>query len=240
MLNGFLLNTILILIFRRLPVLTPSGWFHAGALGTILWGCLGSQAWFSVIIYLLLGSAVTKLGFKSKEIAGIAQSRGGARGPENVWGSAATGAIISILIKLNLGSYNLLIIGFAASFTAKLADTFGSEIGKRWGKKAFLITSFRPANVGTDGAISLEGTLASFGGSVIMASVMCLLSIISFDKVFIIVVASGFIATIAESVLGAIFQERIYWLTNEVLNAIQTLFSAILAIAFSGIWLSIY
>ncbi len=41
------------------------------------------------------------------------------------------------LIGAGIGSATLLLIGFAASFAAKLADTFGSEIGKRWGKTTF-------------------------------------------------------------------------------------------------------
>ena len=45
----------------------------------------------------------------------------------------------------------LLLVGFAASFAAKLADTFGSEIGKRWGRRAVLITTLRPVPPGTEG-----------------------------------------------------------------------------------------
>ena len=32
-------------------------------------------------------------------------------------------------------------VGIAASFAAKLADKFGSEIGKRWGRHTVLITT---------------------------------------------------------------------------------------------------
>jgi len=42
--------------------------------------------------YFVLGSAVTKIKMKEKEEAGIAEKRGGARGPENVWGSAGSAA----------------------------------------------------------------------------------------------------------------------------------------------------
>ena len=158
---AFLLNAVLILLAQKLPLLTKSGWLHAGALGTILWGCLGWSGSSAVVFYLILGSTVTRLGFKYKQQSGIAESRGGKRGPENLWGSAATGAILAIVIKIGIGPDSLLKIGFAASFSAKLADTFGSEIGKRWGRRTFLISSFRPVPPGTDGAISIEGTLAS-------------------------------------------------------------------------------
>lgn len=38
------------------------------------------------VLYLFLGQLVTKVGFDEKEALGIAEGRGGRRGPENVWG----------------------------------------------------------------------------------------------------------------------------------------------------------
>ena len=166
---AFSLNFALIFLAQRFPLLTSSGWFHAGALGTILWGCLGWRGWLSVVFYLVLGYLVTKIGFAYKESLGIAEGRGGLRGPENVWGSAATGALLAILFKCFNGfAEEIIFVGFAASFAAKLSDTFGSELGKRWGRRAFLITSFQQVPIGSDGAISIEGTLASFLGSFLM------------------------------------------------------------------------
>jgi uncharacterized membrane protein len=109
-------------------IMTKSGWISAGILGTILWGCLSWQGWMSVVIYLLFGSLVTKIGFKFKKAQGIAEKRGGRRGPENVWGSAATGLFLAIMAKFNATNVVMFKVGFAASFAAKLADTFGSEI----------------------------------------------------------------------------------------------------------------
>ena len=117
--------------------MTKGGWISAGILGTILWGCLSWQGWMSVAIYLIFGSLVTKIGFKFKKAQGIAEKRGGRRGPENVWGSAATGLFLAIMTKLNPANVVMFKIGFAASFAAKLADTFGSEIGKRFGKDTY-------------------------------------------------------------------------------------------------------
>ena len=228
---AFCLNAILIALAQPLPLLTRSGWVHAGALGTILWGCLGWQGWLSVVIYLFLGSFVTRLGFERKQESGLAEGRGGRRGPENLWGSAATGACLAILFALKLGSGRLLLVGFAASFAAKLADTFGSEIGKRWGRKTFLITSFRPVSAGTDGAISLEGTLASSLGSFAMTFVMVSLFYDQIGRFAFVIFIAGFIATLFESFLGALFQQRLSFLTNEIVNGIQTSFAALLAMA---------
>ena len=228
---GFFVNFILISIFCKVPLMTKGGWISAGILGTILWGCLSWQGWISVVFYLLFGSLVTKVGYKFKKEKGIAEKRGGRRGPENVWGSAATGLFLVMMSKLNLANLVFYKIGFAASFSAKLADTFGSEIGKRFGGDTYLITSLKKVERGTEGGISFEGTLASLLGSIFMAFIMLCLSIVSTKDQFIIVIISGFFATIIESIIGEKYQNK-YKLSNEIVNAIQTSISALLAIFF--------
>ena len=226
---GFCFNFLLILLFCRLPVMTRGGWISAGILGTLLWGCLGWKGWISVVIYLALGSLVTRIGYKYKKEKGIEEKRGGRRGPENVWGSASTGLFFALMIKLNLGNISILQVAFAASFAAKLADTFGSEIGKRFGKNAYLITSLRKVKNGTEGAVSKEGTLASLMGSILMTYSMLQVGIITKVEELLIVSISGFMATILESYIGAKYQNK-YKLTNELVNSIQTSISSIISI----------
>ncbi|WP_032526225.1 TIGR00297 family protein [Prochlorococcus marinus] len=226
---GFCINFILIYIFCKIPLMTKEGWISAGILGTILWGCFSWQGWMSVVIYLLFGSLVTKIGYKFKKEQGIAEKRGGRRGPENVWGSAATGLFFALMTKFNFANEVLFKVGFAASFSAKLADTFGSEIGKRFGKDTFLITSLKKVERGTEGGISLEGTLASILGSIFMAFIMLRLSIVTTKFHFISVAVSGFLATLTESIIGAKFQNK-YKLSNELVNAIQTSIASVFAI----------
>lgn len=223
------INAVLIAFAQRAPLLTAQGWVHAGILGTVLWGSLGWRGWLAVVAYLALGSAVTKLGFKAKQASGLAEGRGGRRGPENVWGSALVAAILAALTPLAGPQAALLLLGFAASLAAKLADTFGSEIGKRWGRHTVLITSLQPVPKGTEGAISLEGTAASVVGSGLMAVVMAGLGVIDTPSALALVTAVGLAATLVESLIGATLQRRMAWLTNEAVNALQTLVAALLA-----------
>ena len=227
--QALLLNAVLIAVAQRAPLLTPAGWVHAGALGTILWGCLGWRGWVAVVAYLVLGSLVTRVGLREKQERGLAEARGGRRGPENVWGSAATGACLSLLIGAGVEPRSLLLVGFSASFAAKLADTFGSEIGKRWGRRPVLITTLRSVPPGTEGAISLAGTLASAAGSALMTLVMWQLQLLPSISVSLVVMLIGLLATLAESLLGALAQDRIRWLSNELVNALQTLLAALMA-----------
>ena len=232
--QALLLNTVLIAVAQRAPLLTPAGWVHAGALGTILWGCLGWRGWVAVVAYLVLGSLVTRLGLREKQERGLAEARGGRRGPENVWGSAAIGACLALLIGAGVEPRSLLLVGFSASFAAKLADTFGSEIGKRWGRRPVLITTLRSVPPGTEGAISLAGTLASAAGSVVMTLVMWKLQLLPSISVSLVVMLIGLLATLAESLLGALAQDRFRWLSNELVNALQTLLAAVMAMLWLG------
>jgi uncharacterized protein (TIGR00297 family) len=200
-------------------------------LGTLLLGSLDWPGWWAVVLYLALGSLVTRLGFRRKQQQGLAEARGGRRGPENVWGSAATGAALALLTVLPTAPVALLQLGFAASFAAKLADTFGSEIGKRWGRRTLLITTLQPVPPGTEGAVSLEGTAASLVGSGLMAAVMLRLGLLNDGACWLLVTAVGLVATLLESWIGAELQRRWHWLSNELVNAIQTLLAAVLAMA---------
>lgn len=125
------LNTVLLSIAWLIPkkLLTPAGLFHAWFLGVLIWGTLGWQGYLVVMFYFLAGSAVTRIGMAQKEAEGIAEKRSGARGPENVWGSAATAALCALgvaAIGANLlppSLQPLLLLGYVASFSTKLSDT---------------------------------------------------------------------------------------------------------------------
>ena len=91
-----------------------------------------------------------------------------------------------------------------------------------------LITSLRAVPPGTEGAISLEGTLASAAGSITMTFVMLVLQLVPSWPVAGLVMLVGLVATLGESLLGALVQDRVAWLSNELVNALQTLLAAVL------------
>ncbi|WP_017305640.1 TIGR00297 family protein [Spirulina subsalsa] len=226
------LNTLLIAIAFLSPkkLLTPIGYLHAWVLGVLLWGTLQAPGYLVVLFYFLVGSGVTRLGMAEKEAAGIAEKRSGLRGPENVWGSAgiATLCALGTLWATPLWS-SLLQLGYVASFSTKLSDTCASEVGKAYGKRTFLITTFQPVPRGTEGAVSLEGTLAGLFASVIIALIGWGVGLISPWGLLWCTLAA-FIATNLESVIGATLQTQFDWLSNEWVNVINTLIGAVVAI----------
>jgi uncharacterized membrane protein len=255
------LNTFLLAIATLAPkkLLTPAGQLHGWLLGVIIWGSLGWQGYAVVMFYFLVGSGVTRIGKAQKEAEGIAEKRSGARGPENVWGSALTAAICAVAVlalcifrDTGLGDtggilgdtgkmpvsqdvISLLLLGYAASFCTKLSDTCASEIGKAYGKHTFLITTLQPVPRGTEGAVSLEGTIAGIVGSILIALVSWAVGVIDLTGIVFCVIAA-FIATNIESVIGATVQSKFEWLTNEVVNFFNTLIGAIAAIVLASAW----
>lgn len=235
--QSFVLNAILFgsLSPKLNKMLTPEGFAHSVALGTCLWAALGWRGWSLCVLYLFLGQAVTKVKFAEKEKKGIAEGRGGRRGPENVWGSAATGLICAACAAHGNSifgiSSDLFLLGYVASLAAKLADTFASEIGKAYGKTTFLITTLERVDPGTEGAISAEGTIAALIGGSFLPLYGMAVNLISLPSMAIATVAA-FLATNAESFIGATIQgkEGVTWITNEVVNFLQTLIGAAIAI----------
>lgn len=238
------LNTVLLAIawFSPKKLLTPMGLIHAWFLGVIIWGTLGWRGYGVILFYFLVGTLVTRVGMAQKEAAGIAEKRSGVRGPENVWGSALTAALCSLGAYLFVSpgmSYpiaSLFVLGYVASLSTKLADTTASEVGKAYGKRTFLITNLSPVPPGTEGAVSLEGTLAGLVGGAAIAVVAWGLGMIPPIHIVTCVVAA-FIATNLESLIGATLQSKYQWLTNEMVNIINTMLGAIAAILIAAIFL---
>ena len=206
--------------------LTKTGLVHAWALGVILWSSfVGWRGYSLCVLYLVVGSAATKIKQKQKEAQGIAEGRGGARGPENVWGSAATAAMCALYGFRKPSLRPLLAVAYVSSLATKLSDTLASEVGKAYGKTCYLSTTLKRVPPGTEGAVSLEGTLAGFAGSVLAASYAVAVGLTPRAALLPVVVAA-FVATTCESWLGAGAQGKVRWLTNEVINFLNTLIGA--------------
>ena len=150
-------------------------------------------------------------------------------------GSAATGLACAICAARGsefLGiSSDLYLLGYVASLATKLSDTFASEIGKAYGKTTFLITTFERVPPGTEGAVSAEGTAASVVGGALISLYGLFVGFLR-PKAVPISIFAAFVATNVESVLGATLQgkKNLEWMTNEVVNFINTLIGAVIAI----------
>lgn len=219
-------------------ILTNAGLLHALALGILLWTTLSWQGYSLCFSFLILGSLVTKVGKAEKEALGIAEKRGGARGPENLWGAAAVAAfcatcvwILDLLFStqpLYRKIRRMFLVGYTASLATKISDTTASEIGKVYGKTSYLITTLQLVPRGTEGAVSFEGTLAGVIASAIAAIYGFGIGLLLGWADVVIVIGAAFIATTAESFIGATIQEDRKW-SNEFVNFLNTAIGATVA-----------
>lgn len=231
--GALILNSVLLGIAWFLPkkLLTPFGYGNALLLGVLVWGTLGWRGYLVVMFYFLVGSGFTFVGMEQKEAEGIAEERSGMRGAGNVWSSALTATICAIATLFVASPIKeLLILGYVASFCTKLSDTTASEVGKAYGKRTFLITTLKPVPRGTEGAVSLEGTLAGAIASLVLAVIAWGIGMISWVGILWCVIAA-FIATTIESLIGATLESRFTWLTNDIVNFVNTIIGAIAAIS---------
>jgi uncharacterized protein (TIGR00297 family) len=92
-----------------------------------------------------------------------------------------------------------------------------------------LITTLKPVPRGTEGAVSLEGTVAGVVGSIAIAIFGWLLGLISPIGILICAIAA-FVATTIESLIGATIEDKVPFLTHDIVNILNTLNGAIVAL----------
>ena len=100
-------------------------------------------------------------------------------------------------------------IAAASSIAFATSDTWASEIGGHRVKgKTYLISSFSSVKPGTDGGVSVAGTLASFDGPLLIAVVFWLTNLeMNFFTVLMIAIA-GLTGSFVDSWLGAKIQGK--------------------------------
>jgi uncharacterized protein (TIGR00297 family) len=231
-LTGLTLNMAVAVLGWLARTVSASGAIAGAAIGTTIYVGAGWPGWALLLAAFLAASITSRLGIRRKTALGIAEDRGGRRSAGNAianTGVAACAAALAILSPY--GSWCLLAL--TASLVAGASDTVSSEIGKAWGRRTLLVTTFRPVPPGTPGAVSLEGTAAGIGAALVLAWPLGEgLGLIGYGAIPV-VVASATVASFVESVLGATLEPRGI-LNNDLLNFINTATAAGVALALAG------
>lgn len=222
--------------------LTPPAVAASFLLGTLSFAAFGWRGYLIVCGYFVAGSAVTKLRLAQKEAEGIAEARGGRRAPGSVMGSGLAGALASAAVLVfsantsitNASFHALCATAFVASFASKLADTASSEVGKAFGTDAYLSTTLEKVPRGTEGAVSVEGSIAGLAAAAAVGAVAVSIAMIP-PKAAVAAALAAVAANVFESWLGATVQSgkknALVNLSNDAVNAIQICVAAALAAA---------
>jgi uncharacterized protein (TIGR00297 family) len=229
LLLGALINGVLAGVAYAVRTVNLSGVFGGFFVGFAIYAFLDWRGFLLLLSFFVLGSACTKLGYKRKAAARLAQEEGGRRGARHAFANAGVATACALFAALT-GHPVLFGLAFAAAFATAAADTASSEIGQLLGRRTFLITTFRAVPRGTEGAVSLEGTLAGIAASLIVAALGAAVGLYPWLGVAAIAVAA-FLGTTFESIVGAALEKR-QLLDNEALNFLNTLVGALVVTAF--------
>lgn len=224
------INAALAGLAYKARTVNVSGVIGGFLVGFAIYAFLDWKGFLLLLAFFVIGSACTKFGYKRKAAAKLAQEEGGRRGARHAFANAGVATACALFAALT--PYPVLFgLAFAAAFATAAADTASSEIGQLLGRRTFLITTFRPVPRGTEGAVSLEGTLAGIFASLIIAVLGALLGLYGWAGVVPVVIAA-FVGTTFESLVGAALEKR-QLLDNEALNFLNTLVGALVVVIFT-------
>jgi uncharacterized protein (TIGR00297 family) len=209
-----------------LGMISRSGALGGLLVGTTIYASLGPRGFAILALFVVGGSLLTRLGYASKERTGTAQEHGGRRSARNALANCAVATFCAILAATGSEPFTA---AFVASLGAAFADTAESEIGQLLSRTPRLITTFRKVPPGTDGAISLPGTLAGVGAAGLTAILALALGMLETPAAVLVVAIAGFLGTIADSLIGDLSPGA----GNELTNVLCTLVAALLALIFA-------
>ena len=207
-----------------LGMISRSGVLGGLLVGTAIYASLGPRGFAILALFVVGGSLLTRLGYDSKQRTGTAQEHGGRRRARNALANCAVPTLCAILAAAT-GSEPI-IAAFVASLGAAFADTAESEIGQLFSRTPRLITTLQKVPPGTDGAISLPGTLAGVGAAGLTAALGFALGMLETPPAAVLVAIAAFLGTVADSLIGGLSPRA----GNELTNVLCTLVAALLAL----------
>lgn len=150
--------------------LTPGGTLAGAVVGACVSAGFGLPGLAVLGTFFVVGTAATRIGWKTKKARGTAEAGEGRRDARRVLGKGGVAALASLLAASGaefLGPSPEVV--FAGAVAAALADTLGTEIGLLWTGRVLLLPTFRVVSAGTPGAVSGLGTAASAAGAALVA-----------------------------------------------------------------------
>ncbi len=238
------LSAILGLVTWKVRAATPA----AGAAGAAITASLifatvkiPFQPWRTALTPILavsaLAFAATRVGRGKKERFGTAEARSG-RSASQVAANLGLAALVTMPPAQNwlvdrgyvpsMMAPALFVPGLAALAEAA-ADTVSSEIGQILGGQPRMITTLRAVAPGTDGGISILGTLSGVVAASLVAGAGTW-AVRGDRNLFLVSWASAVFGLLFDSLLGAT-AEAWGWLNNDLVNFLSTVSASGFALA---------
>lgn len=186
----------------------------AGAVVAFIMAGRDLRIFCMLLIVFLITFLATRLGTLRKHRLRLAEAESG-RSASQVMANLGVAALA--LAIPNVDAAYLLAL---AALAEVAADTTSSEIGTAFSTRTILITSWKSVSPGTDGGISLSGTLAGILAALITAACAVALGLTSVSAAALVACA-GVAGMLVDSLLGASVERRGY-LNNDLVNLMST------------------
>lgn len=218
------------MLARALRGANRSGAAAGGIACFLLFAGAGPVAFAALVVLFAMTWSATRLGYQRKLALGLAERKDGRTASQILANLGA--AAISSAVYATTGNRAWL-VALLASLAEAATDTVASEIGQYRCSRARMITTWEQVPAGTDGGITLEGSVAGMAAGMVIALVGAAGGMIGLSELWIPIVA-GFGGMLMDSVLGATLQRR-GWISNQAVNFLATLAAAALAYAISAL-----
>lgn len=207
---------------------TRSGAVAGAIVCFALFAGAGPGAFAALLTVFALTWTATRFGLSRKQRLGTAE-RGEGRTAAQVLANIGVAATCSMLYAA-LGA-PVLLLAMVAALAEAAADTVSSECGQALSGNARLITTFECVPAGTDGGITLGGTLSGGLAATLVSAVTVFAGILPSRWLWIAALA-GVLGMLIDSLLGALCERR-GWLGNDAVNFTSTAFAGVIATAFA-------
>jgi len=198
--------------------LSPGGVAGAIAIGTLTFG-LGGWAWGLLLVAFFVSSSLLSH-FRADQKRHLAEkfSKGGRRDLAQTLANGGLGALLAVGYFLWPAPW--LYAAFVGLIAAVNADTWATELGVFSPGQPRILTTWEPAPIGTSGAVSLRGTLASLAGGLFIGGCAWLFGLVgkwfgepatfSLWELMLVAGVGGLGGALFDSLLGATFQAIYY------------------------------
>ena len=193
---SIILSLLLGLIAYLKRALTMQALILAVSFSTLI-TYFGGLTSFIILVVVFLGSIITKLFHKNK--------KSNKRKLIQIISNVGIGVLSLIIYKFTSNDLYLLI--YASVMAESLADTLASDIGVLSKSEPINILTFKKGERGLSGNISFLGLTSALIGSLLIGTIYY----IGMDKSitsFIIIILSGFLGSLIDSILGASIQVK--------------------------------
>jgi uncharacterized protein (TIGR00297 family) len=198
----------------------------AGSIAAFALTLAGGPASFgALLLVFILTFLATRFGRQRKSDLHI-EERGKGRDGAQVMANIGCAAVAATLSQLTPWHMPLL-VGIIAALAEAAADTVSSETGKALAGNARLLTSWKLVRAGTDGAISLPGTILGITAAGIVGAEAVATGMLNARQSGIAILAA-MAGMFIDSLLGATLERR-GWLRNNGVNLISTGCSVLIA-----------